>query len=234
MPLIKEIRALGASRSQTGAGRHRGDGEWRLIVLDNGRRLRVDVEQVARHGLAPGEAIELGVLTRLTAHDAQLRARESALRLLAGRPRSAAEVGERLARGRVPKATIQAVIAGLAADGLLDDLAFARAWIARRASQSQYGLRRIRWELRRKGVPAATIERALDESRADDPATPRDEDQLAAALIRNSARRYQSLPPERRARRVAALLERHGFAPGTIVRALRSFGSAATVEELDA
>lgn len=234
MPLIKEIRALGASRSQTGVGPPRGDGEWRLIVLDNGRRLRVDVEQVARHGLAPGESIDLRMLTRLVAHDAQLRARESALRLLAVRPRSAAEVRERLARRRVPKATIQAVVDGLAADGLLDDLVFARAWIARRTSRSQYGTRRIRWELRQKGVPPATIDRALDDCRADAPATARDEDRLAAALIQNSARRYQSLPPDRRARRIAALLERHGFAPGTIVRALRSFGSAATVEELDA
>ena len=233
MPLIKEIRALGAQRSQTGAGRPRGDDEWRLIVLDNGRRLRVDIEQVARHGLEPGQPIDPRVLARLVTHDAHLRARESALRLLAGRPRSAAEVGERLARRRVPKATIQAVIDGLAADGLLDDLAFARAWIARRTARSQYGLRRIRWELRQKGVPLETIDRALSESGVDR-GTGRNEEQLATALIQQSARRYRSLPPDRRTRRIAGLLQRRGFAPGTIVRALRSFGSAATEEELDA
>jgi regulatory protein len=233
MPLIKEIRALGASRSEGGAGRLRGDGEWRLIVLDNGRRLRVDVEQVARHGLEPGESVDPRVLAHLVAHDAHLRARGSAFRLLANRPRSAAEVAERLARRGVPKATIQAVVAGLASDGLLDDLAFAKAWIARRTSKSQYGLRRIRWELRQKGVPPATIDRALDECRADDPATARTEDQLAAALIQHCARRYRSLPPDRRARRIAALLERRGFAAATIARALRSFGSTGTVEEPD-
>lgn len=233
MPLIKEIRALGAPRSRTEAGRLRGDGEWRLIVLDNGRRLRVDVEQIARHGLEPGDPVDPRVLVGLVAHDAHLRARESALRLLAGRPRTAAEIGERLARRRVPKVMIQAVVDGLAADGLLDDLAFARAWIARRTSRSQYGTRRIRWELRQKGVPVATIDRAFTESGADR-GTGQSEEQLALTLIRSRARRYRSLPPDRRARRIAALLERRGFAPGTIVRALRSFGSAAAVEEVDA
>jgi regulatory protein len=208
-------------------------------VLDNGRRLRVDVEQVARHGLEQGESIDPQVLARLVAHDAHLRARESALRLLAVRPRSAAEVGEQLARRRVPKATIRAVVAGLAADGLLDDLAFARAWIARRTSRSQYGARRIRWELRQKGVPPATIDRAFSESHAADcgvaqSGVAQSDDQMALALIRSRARRYRSLPPDRRARRIAALLERRGFSPGTIVRALRSLGSAERLEELDA
>jgi regulatory protein len=233
MPLIKEIRALGASRSEPGAGRLLGDGEWRLIVLDNGRRLRVDAEQVARHGLERGEPIDSGLVASLAARDAHLRAREVALRLLAGRPRSAAEIAERLARHRVPKPAIQAVVADLAADGLLDDLAFARAWIARRTSRSQYGARRIRWELRQKGVPPATIDRALNES-ATGSGVAQSEEQLALALIRSCARRYRSLPPDRRTRRIAALLERRGFAPGTIVRALRSFGSSATAEESDA
>src|SRR5262249_30731633 len=161
-------------------------------------------------------------LKGLVTRDAQARARESALRLLAGRPRSAAEIGERLARGRVPKATIKAVVEGLAADGLLDDLAFARDWIARRTSRSQYGTRRIRVELRQKGVPAETIDRALSESGVDR-GTGQDEEQLALTLIQSCARRYRSLPPDQRTRRIAALLERRGFAPGTIVRTLRSF-----------
>jgi regulatory protein len=202
-------------------------------VLDNGRRLRVDVEQVARHGLERGEPIDPRVLAHLAARDAHLRARESALRLLAGRPRSVAEVGERLARRGVPKATIRAVVAGLAADGLLDDLVFARAWIARRTSRSQYGPRRIRWELRQKGVLPETIDRAFKESSTADRESARTEEQLARALIQSCARRYRSLAPDRQARRIAALLERRGFTPGTIVRVLRSLGSAERVDALD-
>jgi len=202
-------------------------------VLDNGRRLRVDVEQVARHGLERGEPIDPRVLARLAARDIYLRARESALRLLASRPRSVAEVGERLARRRVPKATIRAVIAGLAAQGVLDDLSFARAWIARRTSRSHYGPRRIRWELRQKGVPPPTIDRAFRECSAADQGIARTEEQLALALMHSCARRYRFLAPDRQARRIAALLERRGFTPGTIVRVLRSLGSAERVDGLD-
>lgn len=202
-------------------------------MLDNGRRLRVDVEQVARHGLERGEPIDPRVLARLVARDIHLQARESALRLLAGRPRSVAEVAERLAQRRVPKAAIRAVLAGLAAEGLLDDLSFARAWIAGRTSRSQYGPRRIRWELRQKGVPAATIDRAFQECIAAGRDAARTEEQTALALIHSCARRYRSLPPDRQARRIAALLERRGFTPGTIVRVLRSLESAERVDGLD-
>jgi regulatory protein len=233
MPLITEIRALGASRSEAKADRPPGDHEWRLVVLDDGRRLRVNIEQLARHKLEQGEAIDPHVLARLTADDVHLQAREAALRFLSTRPRSAAEVGERLARRRVPTATIRTVLAGLAAEGLLDDLAFARAWIARRTAKSHYGPRRIHWELRQKGVPQPTIDRAFTECGTARPGDAPPEEQVALALIRSRARRYRSLPPDRRARRIAALLERRGFASGTIVRVLRSMGRAESAEGLD-
>lgn len=232
MPLITEIRALGASRSEAKADRPPGDHEWRLVVLDDGSRLRVNIEQIARHSLEQGEAIDPHVLARLVADDVHLRAREAALRFLSGRPRSTTEVGERLAQRRVPKATIRTVLAGLTAEGLLDDLAFARAWIARRTARSQHGPRRIRWELRQKGVPPSTIDRAFTECGAAGPGDAPREEQVAMALVLSHARRYRSLPPNRRARRIAALLQRRGFESGTIVRVLRSMGRTKSVEEI--
>lgn len=233
MPLITEIRALKAPRSEAKADGPPGGREWRLVVLDDGRRLRVNIEHIARHKLEQGEAIDPHVLARLAAHDVHLRAREAALRFLSTRPRSAAEVGERLARRRVPAAAIRTVLADLAAEGLLDDLAFARAWIARRTAKSYYGPRRIHWELRQKGVPRPTIDRAFTQCHTASPGDAPPEEQVALALIRSHARRYRSLPPDRRARRIAALLERRGFASGTIVRVLRSCGGAERAEDLD-
>lgn len=233
MPLITEIRALGASRSEAKADRPRTDHEWRLVLLDDGRRLRVNLEQIARHNLERGEAIDAHLAARLAADDVQRRAREAALRFLSGRPRSAAEVTEHLSRRRVPPDATRTVLAGLAADGLIDDLAFARGWIARRTVRSRYGPRRIRWELRQKGVPPEAIDRAFTEARPADRGDASPEEQVALALIRSHARRYRSLPPDRRARRIAALLERRGFASGTIVRVLRSLGGASSVETLD-
>ena len=233
MPLIREIRALRASRSEAKADPPPTDHEWRLVLLDDGRRLRVNLEQIARHHLEQGEAVDAHLVARLAVADAQLRAREVALRFLSGRPRSAAEVGDRLAQRHVPQAAIRTVLADLAAEGLIDDQAFARAWIARRSARSRYGPRRIRWELRQKGVPPEAIDRAFTESRAAGRGDAPPDEQVALDLVRSHARRYRSLPPDRRARRIAALLERRGFAAGTIVRVLRSLGGAATVETLD-
>ena len=195
-------------------------------MLEDGRRLYADVEQVARYGLEPGESVGPRVVASLEARDAYLRARERALRLLAIRPRSAAEVRQRLARSGVPETTIRTVIAALEADGLLNDLTFARAWITRRAAGRSYGPRRIRWELRQKGVPAAVIDRAFQESSADLGEMGWSEEQSALALIQGRLRTYQHLAPDRRARGIAALLERRGFAEGTIVRVLRKLGGA--------
>jgi len=233
MPLITEIRAPGSSRSKTGSEHLRGDGEWRRIVLDDGRQLWVDVEQVARHRLEPGEPVDPRVIARLVARDVYFRARERALRLLAARPRSEWEIRERLARDRVPETTIRAVIAGLVHDHLLDDLTFARAWITRRMAARPYGARRIRWELRQRGVTPAIIDHALKESVRDDGGIAQSEERSALTLIRGRLSGYRHLTPARRTRRIAALLERRGYAAGTIVRVLRTLGRAEDLEELN-
>ena len=226
MPLITDVRPVGTSAAQTRSDRLHGAGEWRLVVLDNGRRLYVDLEQLARHRLEPGAPVGPRVVASLFARDAYLRARERALRLLAVRPRSAWELRQRLARARVPETTIRTVVAALEADGLLDDLSFARSWVARCITGRAIGPRRIRWELSRKGVPAALIDRAISESAAGPgEAAPREE-QSALALVRGRLRGYRHLAPDRRARRVAALLERRGFSEETIVRVLRWLAGA--------
>jgi regulatory protein len=233
MPLITEIRALGPSRSKAGSNHLHGEQEWRLVVLADGRRLRVDVEQVARHTLEPGRSVDARVVARLEARDVYVRARERALRLLTIRPRSAAEIRERLQRDRVPEATIRAVVADLVQDQLVDDLTFARSWITRRMAARPYGARRVRWELHQKGVPPAIIDRVLKESVGNDIGVAETEERSAFALVRGRLRGYRGLAPARQARRIAALLERRGYAAGTIVRVLRALGRGGELEDLN-
>jgi regulatory protein len=233
MPLITHIRPVGSSRSKAGSHRRSGSGEWRLVMLDDGRRLRVDVEQMARHALEPGESVGPRVVARLEARDAYFRARERALRLLAAKPRSAEEIRERLARNRVPETMIRTVIADLIADRFLDDLTFARSWIARRASRHPSGARRLRWELRQKGVAPAVIDEAFRESVGKEGDVAQTEEESALALARERLRGSRHLPPDRVARRIAGLLERRGFAAGTIARVLRTLGKAEVLEDAD-
>jgi regulatory protein len=233
MPLITDIRTLGASRSQTRPSRPQGGGEWRLVVLDDGRRLRVDAEQVARHGLEPGEPVGPRLVAGLAARDAYLRARERALRLLAVRSRSIEELRQRLVRGRAPRSAVRAVIADLVGQGYLDDLAFARAWISHRIAAGPVAALRIRWELRQKRVPPVVIDQAVREGLGAGSDLARAEEQSAIALATRRLSGYRHLSPDRQMRRLAALLGRRGFGPATIVRALRVLGKGEVLEEPD-
>jgi len=233
MPSIADIRGGGASRKVGVSPRARGSDEVRLLVLDNGRRVRIHAEQVARHGLSVGKTITPGLVAELTARNAYVRGRDLALRLLAIRSRSVAELRSRLS-DRVPKDALRSVLQDLAAEGYLDDLAFARAWIASRMATRPFGVNRFRWELRQKGVPHAIVDQALRESVPEGTDTVATEQQLALDLARRRLPAYRRLPPDRRTRRLAALLQRRGFGSATIAKTLRAVGATGPMEDPDA
>ncbi len=193
----------------------------RLIALDDGRSFRVDLEAMARYGLSPGEAVADDLLAVLEARDAYLRTREAAIRLLAVRPRSTVELGGRLRQLRLPEEQVRLVIQDLTNARYLDDLAFARAWITTRIASRPCGIRRLRWDLREKGVPTPLIEQAIREALGEEDLSVAEE-RYARALIERRARAHTRLTPEARLRRIAGFLERRGFAPGTIARLLRA------------
>ena len=64
--------------------------------------------------------------------DERHQAQEAALRLLAYRPRSEAELRHRLARRGLASGVVEETVARLREQGLLDDAAFARFWVETR------------------------------------------------------------------------------------------------------
>jgi len=195
--------------------------ELRLVVLEDGRRFRLDAEQVSRLGIEAGNELDAPVLAALESQDAFRRAHDAAIRLLAARPRSTAELRDRLRRAGVPAGTATTVIADLASVGYLDDLEFARAWIRNRLAVRPCGLLRLRVELREKGVASALIEQAIREVDGEEDAAAA-EDRRARELVARRLRAYARLTSDARVRRVAGLLERRGFAAHTIARVLRT------------
>ena len=79
------------------------------------------------------------------------RAHATALRLLALKPRTVAELKHRL-EGRFGSATAESTIARLEEKGLLDDVAYARQWRESRERRNPRSRRMIAMELHRKGV----------------------------------------------------------------------------------
>lgn len=146
-----------------------------------------------------------------------------------------AEVRRRLLGAGYPEPLVEAAVARLLAAGYLDDLAFARAWVAARDRTRPRGALALRRELRLRGIDDAVVEAVLAEREAESGATAATEAADAAAGDRRSSvpveggaadaaaaqrlldRRRAALSriadPARRRARAYALLARAGFAP---------------------
>ncbi len=130
------------------------------------------------------------------------------LRLLTDRPRTRRQLADSLAARRVPAAVANTVLDRLAAVGLIDDAAFADAWVATRQRGRGLARRALREELRQRGVDRATAETALAQVDHDD------EKAAACALLTRRLPSLRGLPPPVQRRRLAGLLGRKGYSAG--------------------
>jgi regulatory protein len=139
--------------------------------------------------------------------------RAAALRLLGRRDYTRAELTSKLTTRGYPAAPVRDVLAGLAADGLVDDRRAAGAHVRTASRIKGRGRQRIARELAARGV---------DEDVAADALGQIDPDDERAALRRLLAR--SPLPPHPTPadrRRVFQRLIRRGFSADLIARALR-------------
>ncbi len=146
---------------------------------------------------------------------------EAAARFLEPRARSVAEVRRRLTGAGYQPALVDGAIERLLELGMLDDEAFARAWVESRDRARPRGERAIRQELGLKGVDRSTIDLVLGERREATAGLPGEDgvtvsaDQAAAErlLARNARSLARVADPRQRRQRAYALLARNGFDP---------------------
>jgi regulatory protein len=164
---------------------------------------------------------------------------DAAARFLEVRPRSIDEVRRRLREAGYRADLVDGAIERLAELGMLDDGAFARAWVESRDRARPRGERALRSELRRKGVAGALIAEVMGErevasmetGQAGDPASAGDRassesaDDVAAArlLARRGGAAAREADLRRRRAKAYALLARHGFDPDVAGRALATW-----------
>src|SRR5262249_37486862 len=113
---------------------------------------------------------------------------------------------------------VAGVLDRLADVGLVDDVEFARAWLAGRWGRRPSGWRRLEQQLRALGVSREDRERARAAGGGRGPAP--DEGASAARLAARGGGRYAKLEPRAARQRLYALLARHGYDSDTIRRAL--------------
>jgi len=189
--------------------------EGRLAVLVDGQPAGiVSLDDIERLNLHVGATIDP---TALSEADADCALYDRALRLLAARSRSAAEIRRRLRRDGDGAAAdgIERVMAALVSRGFLDDAAHARAVTRSRVRGRGTSARRIEQELRRQGVAADVATEAVGEVFADEAI---DEATVALTVARKRAALLADLPAPVQRRRLYGFLARRGYSPD-IVRA---------------
>ncbi|MCS6936052.1 MAG: regulatory protein RecX [Candidatus Bipolaricaulota bacterium] len=156
--------------------------------------------------------------------DSSERARAYLLRLLAHRPRSRAEAQERLQQKGFSKDVITTVLHEAEQKGWLNDRLFARLWIEDRVARHPKSRHALARELAARGLDPELIEDALARAAIDETA-------LAEALVRQRLSRYRHLTPQERQRRLVGLLQRRGFPPRVIQRALQPLGESVDYDD---
>ena len=137
---------------------------------------------------------------------------QSALRLLAAREHSMAELRRKLQARGGGDGAVERVLAGLQEQGLLSDVRFVTDYVAERLRKG-FGPLRIRSELRERGIEAGLIAHGLE----------LDEEVWMEVLTRAHDKKFGAASPSGRAElaRCARFLEYRGFTAAQVGRFLR-------------
>jgi regulatory protein len=177
------------------------------VYLDGRLALSLSLGLLAEAGLHEGDTLSPQQVDSLRQADVRHQAHEAALRLLAYRPRSEAEIRQRLARRGLPPQVVQETIARLHEQGLLSDAAFARFWVETR-DQTSPRSRRLLWqELSAKGIEREVARQAI---------APVAEEDAALRAAQKKARHLQGHDYPLFRRRLGDFLLRRGFPYSTV------------------
>jgi len=190
---MKKVTALRTGRRQ---------GKRVNVFLDGRFAFSLEAEVAVKHGLEMGQELSEGDIEALTRADLRHRCLNAALLYLSYRPRSEAELRQRLHWRGFDGDNVEAALTKLREQGLVDDLAFAQFWKDNREAFRP----RSRWltklELRQKGVADNIIDQVVANVDEEDSAY-----RAAVSRARSLPRSdYQSFR-----RRLGQYLKRRGF-----------------------
>jgi regulatory protein len=141
--------------------------------------------------------------------------RTSALRFLKIRPRSIAELKGKLEIKGFEAKEIEATLDWLLNINLLDDRTFTKSWIQYRLGRP-FGFRRIIQELKVKGIDPEIIEEEIAQARGDT-----DETEKALEIAQRRWKRFESVEPIKRKKRIFDFLCRRGYPPDVVMKVIK-------------
>lgn len=177
------------------------------VVVDGRPAWTVPADVVAGLGLVPGQMLPQGAVALLDVAAEGEAAFRAALRALEQRAHGTVELGRKLdRRGHSPEA-VAAAVARLTRLELLDDAAFARAFVESRVRRG-CGPVRIRHDLARLGVDPESVAVALTTLEGDGAPDPIER---TVAQAERRARAMTGLSRDARRRRLLAFFARRGW-----------------------
>ncbi|MEV8552964.1 recombination regulator RecX [Streptomyces glaucescens] len=191
----------------TSADARRGTGGSR-----RGRRRRGFGEPSAEDG---GSSSSSRAEKEESSGDPAERARAICLRLLTGTPRTRKQLADALRKREIPDDVAEEVLSRFEEVGLIDDSAFADAWVESRHHGRGLARRALARELRTKGVDSTLIDAAVAQLDAEQ------EEATARELVARKLRATRGLERDKRLRRLAGMLARKGYSEGLALRVVR-------------
>lgn len=143
-------------------------------------------------------------------------AKDTVFRLLNLRARSESEIRDKLTRKGFSEPVIERAVQYFYDIRLINDREFAQKWISARLARP-WGINRIRFELKEKGVDIAVIEEELQKATEG-----YHETEVASQLAQRQASKYKNITQEKRQQRVYGYLMRRGFSPRAVLQALKN------------
>ncbi|MFE1840663.1 recombination regulator RecX [Streptomyces sviceus] len=143
------------------------------------------------------------------------RARAICLRLLTGTPRTRKQLADALRKREIPDDVAEEVLSRFEEVGLINDSAFADAWVESRHHGRGLARRALAQELRTKGVDSTLIDAAVSQLDSEQ------EEETARELVDRKLRATRGLDRDKRLRRLAGMLARKGYSEGMALRVVR-------------
>jgi regulatory protein len=142
-------------------------------------------------------------------------ARAICLRLLTGGPRTRAQLATALRKRKISDEVAEAVLSRFTEVGLIDDAAFARAWVESRHHGRGLARRALSAELRQRGIPDGEVRSAVGLL------GPQDELATAQRLVAKRLPASRGKPMPARARQLMGMLARKGYSSGLATQVVR-------------
>lgn len=179
--------------------------------------------------LNPGADDELpGARVPRAPRDPEAAARQICLRLITVEPRTRAQLAQAMQRKQIPDQVAEGILNRFTEVGLIDDQAFARAWVESRHHSRGLSRRALSTELRRRGVAADDVRDAVETLDPDQEAA------TARQIVDRKLRATRGQPFEARMRRLVGALARKGYGAALSYRIVREALEAEGAQDAEA